>query len=164
MEWACRLSARLIGTLGEHFTYVHGRLTCERFVVSVCSSLECIFDRVCTHPFEYKSVVLPVDGMKNEPCVGLQFPSGLVVRISCSHRDGRGSIPRLGGLILSSQCGPRKHWFVLMTCGAWHTVQCRFWGIISKLYFYTTACPFRQILDYMVYPDFNFDETYLPHF
>ena len=25
-----------------------------------------------------------------------QFPSGLVVRISRSHRDGRGSIPRLG--------------------------------------------------------------------
>ena len=29
-----------------------------------------------------------------------QFPSGLVVRISRSHRDGRGSIPRLGNVFV----------------------------------------------------------------
>ena len=34
------------------------------------------------------------------------FPSGLVVRISRSHRDGRGSIPRLGIFFYLSSFGP----------------------------------------------------------
>ena len=37
------------------------------------------------------------------------FPGGLVVRISRSHRDGRGSIPRLGRVLFLASlalCGP----------------------------------------------------------
>ena len=44
--------------------------------------------------------VVPENNLQDH-FIATDFPGGLVVRISRSHRDGRGSIPQLGKLFLT---------------------------------------------------------------